>query len=81
MSTSEGILNEYLYTTDEGNIEFSAEQQEIFSEFNDSYVLTGNIRKISSGLMLNTKITELKNGRLVASSAKLVRNIVVNEAM
>jgi len=81
VSTSERSLAAYLYITEQGDIEFSAEQHEVFSELNASYVLTGNIRKLNSGLMLKTKIIELKSGRLMASSAKLLPNIVMNNVL
>ncbi len=51
VATSDQSLAGYLYKTEQGYIEFSAEQQEAFSELNASYVLAGNIRKINSGLM------------------------------
>ena len=81
VSTSEGSLGGYLYLTEQGHIEFSAEQQAVFSELNVSYVLTGYIRKTHSGLMLSTRIVELKNGKLVASSNKMLPNIVINSAL
>ena len=81
VSTSEGSLAGHLYVTEQGHIEFSAEQQEVFSELNVSYVLTGNIREIRSGLMLSTRIVELKNGKLVASSTKVLPNIVINNTL
>jgi len=61
--TSERSLAAYLYITEQGDIEFSAEQHEVFSELNASYVLTGNIQKLNSGLMLKTKIIEIPNVR------------------
>jgi TolB-like protein len=81
VATSDQSLAGYLYKTEQGYIEFSAEQQEAFSELNASYVLAGNIRKINSGLMLKTKIIELKSGRLVASNTKLLPNLVVKSLL
>jgi TolB-like protein len=81
VSTSEGSVGGYLYVTELEHIEFSAEQQEVFSEFNVSYVLTGYIRKIHSGLMLSIKIVELKSGKLVASSNKVLPNVVINSVL
>ena len=69
------------YVTELEHIEFSAEQQEVFSEFNVSYVLTGYIRKIHSGLMLSIKIVELKSGKLVAFSNKVLPNVVINSVL
>lgn len=81
VSTSDHSLNTYLYRTENGAIEFSLEQQEVFQELNASYVLAGNMRQTSSGLMVNAKIIELKSGRLMASSAKLLPNLVMNNIL
>lgn len=81
VSTSDRSLNTYLYRTENGGIEFSAEQQQAFLDLNASYVLAGNMRQTSSGLMINTKIIELKSGRLMASSTKLLPNLMVNNLL
>jgi TolB-like protein len=78
VSTSDQSLGADLYRTENGGIEFSVEQQELFLESNASYVLSGNMRQTSSGLMISSKIIELKSGVLVASNAKLLPNIIFN---
>jgi TolB-like protein len=79
--TSEQSLAGYLYRTENGYIEFSSEQHDALSDLNASYILTGHIRKTNGGLMLSTKIIELKNGKLIASSTKLLPNLMVNSLL
>jgi TolB-like protein len=81
ISTSDVSMTQYLYMTAQGDIEFSTEQQEVFLDTGVAYVLTGNMRKTSSGLMLNTKIIELKSGKLVATNNKFLPNLVLGDLL
>jgi TolB-like protein len=76
--TSDVSLANLMYRTEQGGIEFSEAQQELFDELGSDYLLAGNLLKTSQGIMINAKIIELKSGKLLASSAKLLPNIVIN---
>lgn len=81
VSTSDKSLARYLNRSKQGEIEFSAQQNKQLSDLNAAYVLAGKISRISSGLKFHTKILELKSGKLVASSVKVLPNSVVNSLL
>lgn len=78
VDTSDRGLTAYLYRTERGGFEFSADQQLSLAELDASYVLAGSLRKTSTGLMVSAKVIELKSGKLLASSTKFLPNLVFN---
>ncbi|WP_293751301.1 FlgO family outer membrane protein [uncultured Paraglaciecola sp.] len=76
--TSDTSLVPLFYRTEQGAIEFSALQQDVFDDLDSAYVLAGNLLRTHQGIMINSKIIELKSGKLIASNAKLLPNLLLN---
>lgn len=79
--TSTSSIGDVLFRTSTGVIEFSNEQQKMMSKLDVSYVLIGNMLRNNSGLMLTAKVLNLQSGKVVASSRKLLPNIVLNKVL
>ncbi|AEP30361.1 FlgO family outer membrane protein [Brumicola nitratireducens] len=75
--TSDISLNNNLYRTEAGEIEYSDEQHASLEEFGTGYVMVGKMMKNQHGIILSVKVVELKNGRLVASGNKFLPNMIL----
>jgi TolB-like protein len=67
--------------TDKGSFAFSRRQDDIFNYTDAAYILTGTMMKTSNGVMVNARVIELSNKNVVASSSKIIPDILLTELM
>ncbi|WP_068379923.1 FlgO family outer membrane protein [Paraglaciecola hydrolytica] len=67
--------------TDKGSFAFSRQQGDIFNYTEVEYVLTGTMIKTVNGLRVNARIIELSNKNVIASSSKIIPDILLAELL
>lgn len=74
-------LNHVLDINEKGDFAFSRERTQYFSEVDMGYVLTGTMTKNSRGLIVNARIVNAINNKVLASTSKFLPNAIINNLM
>ena len=72
-----GVLN----INEKGDFAFSRNPAQYFNQANMGYVLTGTMQKNSRGLVVNARIINATNNKVIASTSKFLPNIVFNNLL
>ena len=72
-----GVLD----VNEKGDFALSRNMEQLFTEINIGYVLTGTMQRNSRGLVVNARIINYTTNKVIASSSKFLPNIVVDGLM
>jgi TolB-like protein len=70
-----------LHVNNKGDFAFSRDMEQLYSQVDIGYVLTGTMLKNSRGVIVNARIIDFTTNKVVASASKFLPNIVVNGLM
>ncbi|MGJ8681937.1 FlgO family outer membrane protein [Paraglaciecola sp.] len=77
LAVSDHRITGNLQVTPKGDFAFSRDTKQLKSSHNVGYVLTGTMTKQMNGMLINARVVGLTSNMVVASSSKLIPNVVL----
>jgi TolB-like protein len=78
LPVSDHKLMGVLDINEKGDFAFSRNPEQYYNQANMGYVLTGTMQKNSRGLVVNARIINATNNKVIASTSKFLPNIVIS---
>lgn len=69
----------FIQVTPSGDLAMSRKLQDLKSDLNIGYVLTGTLVENELGIVINARIVSLESNKVIVTATKLIPNIIINK--